>query len=194
MVLLAVLITFQHSSLIYTCWAKLCSNSCSILATINCWYWSLSLLIGFTLKSNETAIVHQRTNLPSRIDPALNVADHGMAFSDMHASVPLRYDQEHTADTDGDDSTDTGNGSEDDHNDNEMDEESNYESYESISHDDSSQRDEEDEEWRAAKAHDFHAMLSFALKSFVNLQETGFVWDLAIYNKLYEKSCMQYCL
>ena len=38
----------------------------------------------------------------------------------------------------------------------------------------------------AVKAQDFHTMLSFALKSFVALQETGFVWDVAAYGKVFQ--------
>ena len=38
----------------------------------------------------------------------------------------------------------------------------------------------------AVKAQDFHTMLSFALKSLVELQETGFIWDTAAYGNLYK--------
>lgn len=38
----------------------------------------------------------------------------------------------------------------------------------------------------AVKAQDFHTMLRFALKSFVALQETGFVWDVAAYGKVFK--------
>ena len=42
-----------------------------------------------------------------------------------------------------------------------------------------------DEEEAAVKAQDFHTMLSFALSSFVKLQETGFKWDKAAYGKIF---------
>ena len=42
-----------------------------------------------------------------------------------------------------------------------------------------------DEEDAAVKAQDFHTMLSFALSSFVKLQETGFEWDKAAYGKIF---------
>ena len=42
-----------------------------------------------------------------------------------------------------------------------------------------------DEEEEAVKAQDFHTMLSFALSSFVKLQETGFVWDKAAYGNIF---------
>ncbi len=38
----------------------------------------------------------------------------------------------------------------------------------------------------AVKAQDFHTMLSFALKSLVELQETGFIWDTAVYGNLFK--------
>ena len=38
----------------------------------------------------------------------------------------------------------------------------------------------------AVKAQDFHTMLSFALKSFDALQETGFIWDVAAYGKVFK--------
>ena len=38
----------------------------------------------------------------------------------------------------------------------------------------------------AVKAQDFHTMLSFALKSFVDLQKTGLIWDTAVYGKVFE--------
>ena len=38
----------------------------------------------------------------------------------------------------------------------------------------------------AVKAQDFHTMLSFALKSFVALQETGFIWDVSAYGKVFQ--------
>ena len=38
----------------------------------------------------------------------------------------------------------------------------------------------------AVKAQDFHTMLSFALKSFVALQESGFIWDVAAYGKVFK--------
>ena len=41
----------------------------------------------------------------------------------------------------------------------------------------------EDTDGEAVKAQDFHSMLSFALKSFVELQETGFIWDQVAYGK-----------
>ena len=37
----------------------------------------------------------------------------------------------------------------------------------------------------AVKAQDFHTMLSFALKSLVDLQERGFIWDTAAYGNLF---------
>jgi len=43
-----------------------------------------------------------------------------------------------------------------------------------------------DTDGEAVKAQDFHSMLSFALKSFVELQETGFVWDKVVYGKRFE--------
>ena len=42
-----------------------------------------------------------------------------------------------------------------------------------------------DEEEEAVKAQDFHTMLSFALSSFVKLQETGFKWNKAAYGKIF---------
>ena len=48
-------------------------------------------------------------------------------------------------------------------------------------------QDSEDEATEeAVKAQDFHTMLSFALKSFVALQETGFIWDVAAYGKVFK--------
>ena len=38
----------------------------------------------------------------------------------------------------------------------------------------------------AVKAQDFHTMMRFALESFVKLQQTGLIWDLSAYGKLYE--------
>ena len=38
----------------------------------------------------------------------------------------------------------------------------------------------------AVKAQDFHTMLRFALKSLVELQETGFIWDKAVYGNLFK--------
>jgi hypothetical protein len=51
------------------------------------------------------------------------------------------------------------------------------------SSDEGTESDEEGPEL-IAKAQDFHTMLSFALQSFVKLQETGFVWDQVAYGKL----------
>ena len=39
---------------------------------------------------------------------------------------------------------------------------------------------------QVVKAQDFHTMLSFALKSFVKLQETGFIWDVVAYGKTFK--------
>ena len=39
---------------------------------------------------------------------------------------------------------------------------------------------------QAVKAQDFHTVLSFALKSFVKLQETGFIWDVVAYGKTFK--------
>ena len=46
-------------------------------------------------------------------------------------------------------------------------------------------RGEDQDEEPAVKAQDFHTMLSFALESFVKLQETGFMWDVAAYGKVF---------
>jgi hypothetical protein len=48
-----------------------------------------------------------------------------------------------------------------------------------------SETDDQDEEDGAVKAQDFHTILSVILESFVNLQRTGFVWDLVYNGKLY---------
>ena len=54
-------------------------------------------------------------------------------------------------------------------------------------HSDGSDADQEAElPNEAVKAQDFHAMLAFALKSFVKLQETGFIWDLVAYGKTFK--------
>ena len=45
---------------------------------------------------------------------------------------------------------------------------------------------DEDDDTVAVKAQDFHTMLRFALKSFVKLQETGFMWDQAAYETLFK--------
>ena len=44
---------------------------------------------------------------------------------------------------------------------------------------------QDDEEEDAVKAQDFHTMLSVILESFVELQRTGFIWDLVYKGKLY---------
>lgn len=58
---------------------------------------------------------------------------------------------------------------------------------------DTADEDSEDEDSEAdevidgaVKAQDFHTMLRFILKSFVELQRTGFVWDLVYKGKLYK--------
>ena len=45
--------------------------------------------------------------------------------------------------------------------------------------------DEDEEQEEAVKAQDFHTMLSAILQSFVELQRTGFIWDLVYKGKLY---------
>ena len=45
---------------------------------------------------------------------------------------------------------------------------------------------EDNEEREAVKAQDFHTILSSILESFVELQETGFVWDFVYKGKVYE--------
>ncbi len=53
------------------------------------------------------------------------------------------------------------------------------------SDDEDGETTEEDTE-PAVKAQDFHTMLSFALKSLVELQETGFIWDTAVYGNKFK--------
>ena len=57
--------------------------------------------------------------------------------------------------------------------------------YAETTDEDTDAEDEEDNE-PAVKAQDFHSMLSFALKGLINLQETGFIWDVAAYGKLFK--------
>ena len=55
---------------------------------------------------------------------------------------------------------------------------------EAASEDDAEQEDDESEDG-AVKAQDFHTMLKTILASFVELQRTGFIWDLVYKGKLY---------
>lgn len=48
------------------------------------------------------------------------------------------------------------------------------------------EEEEANEEDAAVKAQDFHTMLSAILESFVELQRTGFIWDLVYNGKLYK--------
>ncbi len=51
---------------------------------------------------------------------------------------------------------------------------------------DVNEEDDEESEDGAIHAQDFHTMLSTILESFVELQRTGFIWDLVYKGKLYE--------
>ena len=52
--------------------------------------------------------------------------------------------------------------------------------------DEDADAEDEDNDTEVVKAQDFHSMLSFALKSLVKLQETGFIWDVAAHGKLFK--------
>ena len=57
---------------------------------------------------------------------------------------------------------------------------------EGVGNENQDEETDEDETDRAVKAQDFHTILSAILESFVQLQETGFIWDLVHKGKIYK--------
>ena len=55
-----------------------------------------------------------------------------------------------------------------------------------MAHPDALDGEGENEESTVNKAQDLHSMIAVLLESYVNIQETGFVWDLHYRNNVYK--------